>query len=364
MRSMLTLPEALSSQVYASFVDSKTGWLLTTSEPACGLMQTALFVTHDGGKTWSTIDAKTLPQEIQFSFKLAGCSMLQLNKEAKSPNSLSSGSINAEKPPSSISKTSIPSHTTSENSFTSIHMVDAMTGWASTKEYILRTDDGGENWTDITPKGIVDQVTGPIFCQDGQTAWITSYEVACPLGKERYFIALSTSKGIVWNPVPSMEGENLDLHPTSPYTLYLSPITVTKLDTNHAQKILELPLQMDSPVGKINVFLGSLFATKDWVGYDISLASPGMNHAYLSKLYAVNLTDKKNIFITDFHVGGGYQFGVGIKDNILLYDQWVPNSQNDFTHIIHTFDLNNGKQSEDDLYILCEGIFLDRDGGR
>ena len=69
MRSMLTLPEALSSQVYASFVDSKTGWLLTTSEPACGLMQTARFVTHDGGKTWSTIDAKTLPQEIQFSFK-------------------------------------------------------------------------------------------------------------------------------------------------------------------------------------------------------------------------------------------------------------------------------------------------------
>jgi len=62
MRSMLTLPKALSSQVYASFVDSKTGWLLTTSEPACGLMQTALFVTHDGGKTWSTIDAKTLPQ--------------------------------------------------------------------------------------------------------------------------------------------------------------------------------------------------------------------------------------------------------------------------------------------------------------
>ncbi|WP_407310364.1 hypothetical protein [Desulfosporosinus sp. SB140] len=50
------------------------------------------------------------------------------------------------------------------------------------------------------------------------------------------------------------------------------------------------------------------------------------------KLYAVNLTDKKNSFITDFHVGGGYQFGLGIKDNILLYDQCVPNNQNDFTH--------------------------------
>jgi len=113
-------------------------------------------------------------------FMLAGYSMVQLNKEAKSPNSQSSGSINAEKPPSSNSKTSIPSNTTSESSFTSIHMVDAMTGWASTKEYILRTDDGGENWTDITPKGIVDQVTGQIFCQDGQTAWITFTQESSP----------------------------------------------------------------------------------------------------------------------------------------------------------------------------------------
>lgn len=71
-----------------------------------------------------------------------------------------------------------------------------------------------------------------------------------------------------------------------------------------------------------------------------------MNQAYLSKLYAINLTDRNNVFITDFNVGGGYQFGLGSKDNVLFFDQSVPNSQNDFTHKISTFDLETGKKSE------------------
>ena len=109
-------------------------------------------------------------------FILAGCGKGQPNKEGNSLNSQSSASINAEKP-SSNSETSIPSNPTSilkedESSFTSIHMVDAITGWASTKESILRTVDGGENWTDVKPKNVSGQINGPMFCQDDQTAWI------------------------------------------------------------------------------------------------------------------------------------------------------------------------------------------------
>jgi len=172
------------------------------------------------------------------------------------------------------------------------------------------------------------------------------YEVSYPPGKERYFIAISTPKGIVWNPVPSMEGQYLQVHPTSPFTLYLSPSTVTKLETNHAQKILVLPLKMDTPIGKMNVFLGSLFSTNDWVVYCISLYSPGMNQPYLSKLYAFNLTNRENLFVSDLLSTGGYQFALGMEGNQLLFDQEVPNSQGDFTHTISIFDLNSGKKSQ------------------
>ena len=173
-----------------------------------------------------------------------------------------------------------------------------------------------------------------------------SYEVSYPPGKERYFNAISTPRGIVWNPVPSMEGQYLQAHPTSPFTLYLSPSTVTKLETNHAQKIFVLSLKMDTPIGKMNVFLGSLFSTDDWVVYCISLSSPGMNQPYLSKLYALNLTNRENLFVSDYHSTGGYQFTLGMKDTQLLFDQQVPNSQNDLTHTISVFDLNTGKKSK------------------
>ncbi len=117
-------------------------------------------------------------------FMLAGCGKGQPNKEGNSLNSQSSASINAEKP-SSNSETSIPINPTSilkedESSFTSIHMVDAITGWASTKESILRTVDGGENWTDVKPKNVSGQINGPMFCQDDQTAWIIYTQESSP----------------------------------------------------------------------------------------------------------------------------------------------------------------------------------------
>jgi len=174
----------------------------------------------------------------------------------------------------------------------------------------------------------------------------TSYEVSYPPGKGNYFQAISTTKGIVWNSVPSIEGEYLSAHPTTPFILYLSPSTVTKLETSNAQKILVLPLQMDTPIGKMNVLLGSLFATDDWVVYYISLSSPGMNQPYLSKLYAFNLANRENLFVSDFHSTGGYQFALGMKGNQLLFDQQVPNSQNDYTHNISFFNLNSGKKSQ------------------
>lgn len=51
----------------------------------------------------------------------------------------------------------------------SIHMVDAMTGWAMSQESLLRTVDGGASWTDVTPKGIGSLREGTWSVYDMQT---------------------------------------------------------------------------------------------------------------------------------------------------------------------------------------------------
>ncbi|MGE5123929.1 MAG: WD40/YVTN/BNR-like repeat-containing protein [Acidobacteriaceae bacterium] len=67
---------------------------------------------------------------------------------------------------------------------TSIHMIDAKTGWAiggflSVGDHVLYTTDGGSTWKDVTPPqpvapgGEMQAAVG--FFQDAQTAWVTYY---------------------------------------------------------------------------------------------------------------------------------------------------------------------------------------------
>jgi hypothetical protein len=177
----------------------------------------------------------------------------------------------------------------------------------------------------------------------------TAYEASYPPDLKGFFQAVATPKGIVWSPVPAMTGEGLDLHPTEPFTLYLSPAAVTKLDPAGARKILALPLQMASPDGKrkLNVFLGELLAAGERVVYSVSLRSTGANQPDVSKLYAVDLNTGANTLITDYHDCGGYQFLLGINGTSVLCDQWTPNSgATDFYHRIILFDLKTGQQKE------------------
>lgn len=176
------------------------------------------------------------------------------------------------------------------------------------------------------------------------------YEVSYPPELKGYFRAIATPLGIVWSPVPSMEGKDLGLHPDSPYCLNLSPDTVTKLDSAQAQRILTLPLQMDSPRGngKLDVSLGSLYTVNDWVIYSISLRARGANQPDISKLYALNLNNKKNTFITDFHDCGGGQFQFGFNGRRILCDQWTPGDDDptEYTHQITIFNLETSRPKE------------------
>ncbi len=64
---------------------------------------------------------------------------------------------------------------------TSLHMVDAITGWAiEATGHIVRTADGGERWGNVTPpEGTYTQ--GGIFALDAAIAWATPRLVGCGL---------------------------------------------------------------------------------------------------------------------------------------------------------------------------------------
>ena len=51
-----------------------------------------------------------------------------------------------------------------------------MTGWAMDQGSLLRTDDGGVSWTNVTPKGVGSLSEGRWFIFDTLTAWVVSNE--------------------------------------------------------------------------------------------------------------------------------------------------------------------------------------------
>jgi photosystem II stability/assembly factor-like uncharacterized protein len=55
----------------------------------------------------------------------------------------------------------------------SVHMVDAVTGWALTEKHLLRTTDGGTRWADVTPQGSVLTRESAGDFLSGFVAWIS-----------------------------------------------------------------------------------------------------------------------------------------------------------------------------------------------
>jgi photosystem II stability/assembly factor-like uncharacterized protein len=103
---------------------------------------------------------------------ILACGIWQSNL-GNSQAAKNSSSINGEKPFSN-STTSTPgasSQRTLDN-LESIHMVNAMMGWALSQGSLLRTVDGGASWTNVTPKGVERTSVGTLLVYDAQTLWV------------------------------------------------------------------------------------------------------------------------------------------------------------------------------------------------
>ncbi|MDR3602908.1 MAG: hypothetical protein P4L49_20930 [Desulfosporosinus sp.] len=118
---------------------------------------------------------------------LVGCGQTQPNTAVGSPDGRRSVPLNEEK-----------------SSLTSVQMVDTKIGWACTQESILRTVDGGENWSDVTPQGQAGLSVSSIVCQDGQTVVLA----LAPESSPQIFVCRTTDGGQNWEKSEITIGSN------------------------------------------------------------------------------------------------------------------------------------------------------------
>ncbi len=107
----------------------------------------------------------------------------------------------AERSAESVPSAQIPAATpTAEPSFeivsapalTQVEMLDEQNGWAQAEGLVLRTEDGGENWLNVTPSDILgDPAYAESFFLDAQTGWVLLQD----LDKPTYGVIYRTTDG-------------------------------------------------------------------------------------------------------------------------------------------------------------------------
>ena len=71
--------------------------------------------------------------------------------------------------------------------FTAIHMLDTMNGWAITDTGVVRTNDGGITWHDVTPSGVTKLGFGiPFYFLDSNHGWVVAANPSNPSGGTLY----------------------------------------------------------------------------------------------------------------------------------------------------------------------------------
>ncbi len=99
--------------------------------------------------------------------------------------------------------------------FTGIHMVNEVDGWAVTETQIVRTDDGGVTWYNITPQGVSELGYGTTSdFLDREHAFINITDPVDPINGTLY---RTSDGGLTWdsNPVPFGRGDLRFLDPSN-----------------------------------------------------------------------------------------------------------------------------------------------------
>jgi photosystem II stability/assembly factor-like uncharacterized protein len=79
----------------------------------------------------------------------------------------------------------------------SIRFLDESQGWGVTSQYILRTDDGGATWYDVTPSGATDFGYGPIsYFMDASHGWVAIPNPSDPMEPGQLY--RTSDGGVTW----------------------------------------------------------------------------------------------------------------------------------------------------------------------
>lgn len=115
-------------------------------------------------------------------FTIVGCGS---QSNVASSNKITAGSTINNNTPSNTTKlstTNTVSHTASSSqsqvpAFSSIHMVNVKTGWATGHNSVWRTKDGGSSWEQVTPKGLhtASNLEMVIYGIGDKDAWVAAY---------------------------------------------------------------------------------------------------------------------------------------------------------------------------------------------
>jgi photosystem II stability/assembly factor-like uncharacterized protein len=96
-------------------------------------------------------------------------------------------------------RTALSAPTTLLGSTTAVHLFDAMTGWASTNDRLLRTTDGGLHWQDVSPPG--SSPVGVAFPLSANDAWVVRPLVDAGPGASQSTVFHTADGGQTWRSI-------------------------------------------------------------------------------------------------------------------------------------------------------------------
>src|SRR5271157_2851376 len=83
--------------------------------------------------------------------------------------------------PVTVAPPTLGAPVSSAPAFTMLRMIDATNGWAITDTGVVRTNDGGATWHDVTPSGVTKLGFGiPFYFLDANHGWVVATDSSNP----------------------------------------------------------------------------------------------------------------------------------------------------------------------------------------